>query len=279
VPKAAQPGAVPVVPAVTAKYTVEAAKPAPAPKPAAAAAAAPRAQQQRQQQRQKLTVPQSPALRLKYRAAASKSRQTKTTEQMEMDEVRRGREEATRLRERNARTVRVALRPPPPAPVAAARPVARRPTEPRAPNLRTSTRQREHSMSTRSMVPAPQQLAGRKRPAPGAAPKPAPARPAPAQLTLPRSPRFATTTRLRPSRFKPSEQEEEDKMAKLPKFKARPVKCATQKILCLSACVLEFFLLLFLPCFDAFFPYSIDSSATNTPLCTSAARASWKVPV
>ena len=43
-------------------------------------------------------------------------------------------------------------------------------------------------------------------------------------LTVPQSPHFATKRRVRPPRFKPREVVEEEEMAAMPKFKARPVK-------------------------------------------------------
>ncbi len=45
-----------------------------------------------------------------------------------------------------------------------------------------------------------------------------------AGLTVPMSPQFATKRRVRPPRFKPREVVEEEEMAAMPKFKARPVK-------------------------------------------------------
>lgn len=44
-------------------------------------------------------------------------------------------------------------------------------------------------------------------------------------LARPQTPLLWTTTRARPSKFKPREVEEEEQLAALPKFHALPLKC------------------------------------------------------
>jgi hypothetical protein len=204
---------------------------APITKNAPAAAAA---KKQQQRSKPQITVAKSPFLRSKQRSATQRQ-QTKTTEELEMEQVEKAKKEAAALRRRNARSVGPALQGRTAGP---ARPAPKRPpTEPvREFNLRTAKRQRVHGMETRhqnhgglssAMVagvaaPSPwkstaqrvaefttgvatRQMNQRQRPAPRGRQQQQRGR---AELTVPRTPRFATKTRARAPRFKPTEEED-----------------------------------------------------------------------
>lgn len=174
----------------------------------------------------KITVPKSPFLRSKQRSAVHRQ-QVKSSEELELEELERAKRQAAALRLRNQRSVTVALQGESriaetyrqAKPAQRPHPQKRALTEPKEPALRTSKRQRMHDMETRSMATASpwkstaervvafQIGAGRK----ATEKKPAPRQHAQqhrgAQLTVPRTPKFATSARARPSRFKASEEE------------------------------------------------------------------------
>lgn len=199
--------------------------------------------------RSKLTVPHSPMLRSKQRSAVHRRHQeTKTSEQLELEEIERAKKEAAALRRRNNRTMAATAAPPASraaaskSTVATGAPKRRALTEPKEPRLRTAKRQRLHTMSTRSMLttsqPSPwkstaQHVAAFSSRGPSAIPAPRKPRSAAntatargnrrQRLTMPKTPKFRTTTRARPSRFKPSEEMEAEEAAAHRRFKARPV--------------------------------------------------------
>lgn len=164
------------------------------------------------QQRHRTTVPASPHLRVRLRSCGH---ETKTTEQLELERLEAEKQEAAQFRRRNAEAVKAVLAPPLPPAVHSAKPL----TEPVAVELRTSKRQRQHAMETRSMAGSD---ASEGQPVARPKPKRTEAVGQPAGLTVPKSPQFATKKRVRPPRFKPREVVEEEEMAAMPKFKARP---------------------------------------------------------
>ena len=88
----------------------------------------------------------SPRLHSRQRAHPG---ELKTSEQLELEAVAREKEEAARLRRRNAQAVKHVLQPAPPPVVYSSKPL----TEPVGVELCTSKRRRRmHSMETRSMV-------------------------------------------------------------------------------------------------------------------------------
>ena len=178
-----------------------------------------------------ITVPKSPFLRVKQRSAGHRHEQTKTSEEMEMEKIEKEKREAAALRRLNARTVGPALQGRAQAP---ARPVKRPAAQPTKEfNLRTAKRQRVHAMETRSTGPEPSPWkSNAQRVAEftaGIAPKKSTRQTATASgrggrnaasqqrgrahLTVPHTPRFATTRRARAPRFKPTEELEADKAA------------------------------------------------------------------
>ena len=167
--------------------------------------------------RHRSTVPASPHLHAHLRSC---HHAVKTTEEMQLEQLQREREEVAALRLRNAEAFKHVLQPPPPPVVHSNKPL----TEPVDVQLRTSKRQRVHGMETRSMAgcagaegssagPGSSDALTEKKKAVAAAP---------GVLTVPKSPAFATSKRARPPRFKPREVVEEEEMAAMPKFKARP---------------------------------------------------------
>eukprot|EP00887_Chlorella_sp_A99_P001555 scaffold8.g1555.t1 len=154
----------------------------------------------------------SPHLRVRLRSCGH---ETKTTEQLELERLEAEKQEAAQFRRRNAEAVKAVLAPPLPPAVHSAKPL----TEPVAVELRTSKRQRQHAMETRSMAGSD---ASEGQPVARPKPKRTEAVGQPAGLTVPKSPQFATKKRVRPPRFKPREVVEEEEMAAMPKFKARP---------------------------------------------------------
>lgn len=223
--------------------------------------AAPVKKQQRQQQKRsqpQITVAKSPFLRSKQRSVTHRQ-QAKTTEELELEQVEKAKKEAAALRRSNARSVGPALKGRTAAP---SRPAPKRPiTAPSKEfNLRTSKRQRVHRMETRQQNDSNALSMG----APAAAGAPSPwkstaqrvaefttgvatrqrqtnqRQPRPprggrqqqqqqqrgrAELTVPRTPRFATKTRARAPRFKPTEEVEAAKaMAEAEAAKMRQKK-------------------------------------------------------
>lgn len=168
-----------------------------------------------------LPAVRSPHLRARLRSCGH---EVKSSEELEVERLQQEKEEAARLRKRNAEAVKAVLQPPPPPAVHSTKPL----TKPVGVELRTAKRQRQHSMATRSTaggdgaeMPAPddsQAAAAQAKPANTAA---GPAATGP--LTMPKSPKFETKRRARPPRFKPREVVEEEEMAAMPKFRARPM--------------------------------------------------------
>lgn len=177
-------------------------------------------------------MPKSPFLRVKHRSATHRHEQTKTSEELEMEKIEMEKRKEAALRRLNSRTVGPALQG---RAAAAPRATKRPPTQPaKEPNLRTAKRQRVHTMETRSAAPeASPWKSTAQRVAEftaGVAPKKTTtraasntasghARGATAQqrgrshLTVPHTPRFATTRRARASRFKPTEELEIERAA------------------------------------------------------------------
>lgn len=215
--------------------------------------AAPVKKQQPPQQKRsqpQITVAKSPFLRSKQRSVTHRQL-AKTTEELEMEQVEKAKKEAAALRRRNARSVGPALQGRTAAP---SRPAPKRPiTEPsKAFNLRTAKRQRVHGMETRHQnQPTAGSAAAEVASSPwkstaqrvaefttGVATRQAnqTQRLAPrgrrqqqqrgrAELTVPRTPRFATKTRARAPRFKPTEEAEAAKaMAEAEAVKIRQKK-------------------------------------------------------
>ena len=163
----------------------------------------------------------------------------KTSEQLELERLERERQQAAQLRRQNAAALQSVLQQPAPPPAHSSKPL----TQPVGLELRTSKRQRVHGMETRSMGPdaedtvwrslaeqvatydfrAPSLQGGKSSAAaaPGATTRPQHGQNM--ELTLPKSPSFATAKRSRAPRFKPREVVEEEMMAAMPKFRARPV--------------------------------------------------------
>ncbi|KAG7669501.1 hypothetical protein Ndes2526B_g05838 [Nannochloris sp. 'desiccata'] len=215
--------------------------------------AAPVKKQQKQQQQKpsqpQITVAKSPFLRSKQRSVTHRQ-QSKATEELEMEQIVKAKKEAAALRRRNARSVGPALQGRTAAP---SRPAPKRPiTEPSKEfNLRTAKRQRVHGMETRHHnQPSALSTAAAGAPSPwkstaqrvaefttGVATRQANQRQrlasrgggqqqrGRAELTVPRTPRFATKSRARAPRFKPTEEAEAAKaMAEAQAVKIRQKK-------------------------------------------------------
>ena len=189
-----------------------------------------------QRHRPHITIPKSPFLRSKQRSATH-HHQLKSSEQLEMEAVAVAKKKAEEQRQRNTRSMTTALRSKKPPPKRSASEMLQNIAK--APTLHTAKRQRTHEMSTRgggggggsgvgvekktkakvaftmgSICARGGRSAGTGSTTTTTAKNPRQQIQNRRELTVPRTPKFATTSRLRPPRFKPREEEEAERAVK-----------------------------------------------------------------
>jgi len=189
----------------------------------------------------RVTVPKSPNFRLNSRSQINRSR-VKSTEELELEEIEKKKKEAAMLRRKSQRSIKAVRQGNTlSANGTRSQPIKRKGvTVPKEPNLRTSKRQKPNRVDAKPHFKASDVAftqgtvnkaadthlrASRSRQAKTDAMKKMQKSTWKPKLTLPKTPSFATTSRSRPPRFKPTEEIEAEEAARAREMiKAKPVK-------------------------------------------------------